>query len=465
MSKANATISVSNLTKYYGDFCALDQLSFEVERGEIIGFLGPNGAGKSTAMKILTCFMSANSGLAKVAGFDVYAQAEKVKQRVGYLPENNPLYSDMVVYDYLRYIAEVRRLPRARHEERIAAVAKVCGISHVMHRLIRELSKGYRQRVGLAQAMIHEPEVLILDEPTSGLDPNQIIEIRDLIKEIGKQKTVVLSTHILQEVEAVCDRILLIDRGRLIASGTVAQLAQRLSRAPQFVLKLGGQTAQEQARKALSGLPGVSAVECVGADFVITLERSDGFAEALNRLVAAQKWVILELIEKKADLETIFRTLTGGSVSSSAAKPSAIASDEATHADDDDKDADDDDEDDKDDDKDEDDKDEDADDEDDEDADDEDAEDADADAEDADDADDDADDADDDDDDADADAEDADDEDAEASREPKEDVEPAAPRVKVSPASGSKGKVTVQSIGERTTKGRGKRSRGGRSKS
>jgi ABC-2 type transport system ATP-binding protein len=220
------SVVVDGLTKTYGNFKALDRISFAVQPGEIVGFLGPNGAGKSTTMKILTCFMAATEGTAKVAGFDVHADSAEVRKRVGYLPENVPLYDDMLVWDYLTFIAEVRRVPKSQRKARIDEVIGRTGLDNVVHREISELSKGYRQRVGLAQAIIHKPDVLILDEPTTGLDPNQIIEIRDVIKEIGQEKTIIFSTHILQEISAVCDRIVIINRGKLVADGTLGELEQ-----------------------------------------------------------------------------------------------------------------------------------------------------------------------------------------------------------------------------------------------
>lgn len=223
---AEHSVVVDGLTKTYGDFKALDGVSFEVQPGEIVGFLGPNGAGKSTTMKILTCFMAATEGTAKVAGFDVHEASAEVRKRVGYLPENVPLYDEMLVWDYLKFISEVRGVAKSQREERIDEVIERTGLHQVVHKEISELSKGYRQRVGLAQAIIHKPEVLILDEPTTGLDPNQIIEIRDVISEIGEEKTVIFSTHILQEIAAVCDRIVIINRGRLVADGTLDELQE-----------------------------------------------------------------------------------------------------------------------------------------------------------------------------------------------------------------------------------------------
>jgi ABC-2 type transport system ATP-binding protein len=220
----DTTVEVRDLHKYYGDFHALRGVGFEIRRGEIVGLLGPNGAGKSTTMKILTCYMAATGGQARVAGRDVAEDSLGVRSRVGYLPENVPLYDLMLVAEYIEHMAELRGVPKARRDERVAWVIRACGLGPVAGKRIDELSKGYRQRVGLAQAIVHEPEVLILDEPTSGLDPNQIVEIRELIREIGREKTVLLSTHVLQEIEALCDRILVISDGRLVADGTVAAL-------------------------------------------------------------------------------------------------------------------------------------------------------------------------------------------------------------------------------------------------
>ena len=220
MSTAETTIEVRDLTKFYGDFQALRGISFDVHRGEIVGFLGPNGAGKSTTMKILTCYMAATTGSAKVMNIDVAADSIGVRARIGYLPESVPLYDQMVVFDYLTHLAELRGVESEKRDAAVAHAVEVCGLVPVVAKKIDELSKGYRQRVGLAQALVHSPDVLILDEPTSGLDPNQIVEIRELIRSIGREKTVLLSTHILQEIEALCDRVILINGGTVVADGT-----------------------------------------------------------------------------------------------------------------------------------------------------------------------------------------------------------------------------------------------------
>ncbi|MDP3976363.1 MAG: ATP-binding cassette domain-containing protein, partial [bacterium] len=217
-------ITVEKLRKSYGSFVAVDDISFEIKKGEIVGLLGPNGAGKTTTMRMLTCFFPASSGSITINGADAFEESLKVKQSIGYLPENAPLYGDMKVEEYLDYVADIRQIPSGRKKSRIHQVVEQVGLLPRLQQEIGHLSKGYRQRVGLAQAMLHDPEILILDEPTSGLDPNQIIEIRSLIKEIGKQKTIILSTHILSEAEATCDRVLIISNGKIVASGTAEEL-------------------------------------------------------------------------------------------------------------------------------------------------------------------------------------------------------------------------------------------------
>ena len=218
------SIVVEGLEKWYGDVQALRGIDFCVDSGEVVGFLGPNGAGKTTTMKILTSSMAASSGEVTVAGHDVRTQSEEVRQKIGYLPENVPLYDDMIVADYLHFVAQMQGVGRALREERVRDVATRTGVESVLGKTIRELSKGFRQRVGLAQAIVHRPEVIVLDEPTTGLDPNQIIDIRDVITSIGRHKTVLLSTHILQEVSAVCDRIIIIDDGRIVADDSIEAL-------------------------------------------------------------------------------------------------------------------------------------------------------------------------------------------------------------------------------------------------
>ena len=227
MTASETTIAVSGLQKFYGDFHALKGIDFSIHRGEVVGFLGPNGAGKSTTMKILTCFMAASAGKAKVMGKDVFDDPLAVRRSVGYLPESVPLYEDMLVYDYLTHMATLRGVAADKRADRVDEVVRMVGLGPVAGRAIGELSKGYRQRVGLAQAIVHSPDVLILDEPTSGLDPNQIVEIRDVIRDIGREKTVLLSTHVMQEIEALCDRIIVIASGKIVADGTFEDLYAR----------------------------------------------------------------------------------------------------------------------------------------------------------------------------------------------------------------------------------------------
>ena len=223
-----SSIHVRDLRKSYGDVEAIKGISFSVDPGQIVGFLGPNGAGKTTTMKILTCFMAATSGTARVAGHDVHEAPYEVRRRVGYLPENVPLYEQMLVWDYMQFVAELRGVPSSTRHKRVTETIDQVGLGEMRGRAIGELSKGYRQRVGLGQAIVHEPEVVILDEPTTGLDPNQIVEIRDVIKEIGRTRTVLFSTHIMQEVAVVCDRILILHDGRLVADGTLPELARAI---------------------------------------------------------------------------------------------------------------------------------------------------------------------------------------------------------------------------------------------
>jgi len=216
-------IEVENLTKYYGNITAIENVTFNVEKGEVVGFLGPNGAGKTTTMRILTCFMPASSGRASVAGYDVFKQSLDVRRHIGYLPENVPLYLEMTVDAYLKYVSKIKGIERSERKSRIDSVLEACGLTHNRNRIIGQLSKGYRQRVGLAQALVHSPDVLILDEPTIGLDPRQIIEVRELIKELGKEHTIILSTHILPEASMTCKRIIIINNGQIAGSVTLSE--------------------------------------------------------------------------------------------------------------------------------------------------------------------------------------------------------------------------------------------------
>jgi ABC-2 type transport system ATP-binding protein len=311
---SQAMIRVDELTKDYGSQRAVDHISFEVRTGEVLGFLGPNGAGKTTTMKILTCFMAPTSGSAQVAGYDVFDASLEVRQRIGYLPEDTPLYRDMLVFEYLSFVAEIRGVDPATRRDKIKAISEVCGITSHLGRPIAELSKGYRQRVGLAQAMVHDPQILILDEPTSGLDPNQIVEIRSLIKEIGKQKTVILSTHILPEVQATCSRVVIISSGKLVADGTPDELSAR-ERGNRYsiIVEAGGPAEAVQAK--LSSISGVARCErqqgTNGAfEFLVDARASEDLRRPLFRAAVDNGWTLLELARRSASLEDVFRKLT-----------------------------------------------------------------------------------------------------------------------------------------------------------
>ncbi|MBM3327270.1 MAG: ATP-binding cassette domain-containing protein [Calditrichaeota bacterium] len=307
-------IEISNLTKVYGQQAAIDDISFKVDTGEIVGFLGPNGAGKTTTMKIITCFMPPTSGRVTVGGLDVEQHSMDVRRMIGYLPELNPLYSDMNVVDFLRYIAELRELEEGRINLRIREMVDICGLGDVLHKDISQLSKGYRQRVGLAQAMIHDPKILILDEPTIGLDPNQVVDIRNLIKKLGRAKTVILSTHILSEVQATCDRAVIINRGKIVADSTLADLQRDIS--GRQVIDVELLNVSGDITGSLGGIAGVEEVRetyldgNAGRSFRLTVRgdidpRADIFKKAVD-----SDWIIVAMAREKRSLEDIFHQLT-----------------------------------------------------------------------------------------------------------------------------------------------------------
>ncbi len=308
-------IEVQNLTKRYPGRTAVNGLTFTVGRGEVVGFLGPNGAGKSTTLRILSSYMPATSGTARVAGFDVFHQADEVRRRIGYMPENNPLHLDMRVREYLKFRARLKGLGWRRSRERVDTVLRQCGLVDVERRIIGQLSKGYRQRVGLADALVHEPDLVILDEPTIGLDPHQIRSVRTLIKEVGKSHTVLLSTHILSEVEMTCSRVLILNRGSIIAADTTENLERHLSLDGQVIAEIAAPVAA--VREAFRDLPGIERLEVVEADGAYTrlaLTPRDG--EDLRPLVFEQVrqngWKLRELTRSRHSLEDIFVHLTRG---------------------------------------------------------------------------------------------------------------------------------------------------------
>ena len=305
------SIIVENLTKKYGEQKAVNDISFKIETGEVVGFLGPNGAGKSTTMKMITCFMAPSNGNITVDDISVNENQSLIKKKIGYLPENNPLYFDMSIVDYLRFTAEIQGVFKSDIPSRIGEMIELCGLAREKHKNINELSKGFRQRVGLAQAMIHDPEVLILDEPTTGLDPNQIVEIRKLIKELGKQKTVILSSHILSEVEATCDRILIINRGRIVADGTSETLRSQAD--GQELLTVHIEAVNEELQKSLLGLGSVekvSAIEDKPGFYSIQSKPNMESRKAIFDLCVKKKWYLLEMTGIETRLEDVFRDLT-----------------------------------------------------------------------------------------------------------------------------------------------------------
>lgn len=308
-------IDVENICKSFGPTQAVKNVSFSVKKGEVVGFLGPNGAGKTTTMRIITCYLPADSGTVRVAGFDVSSQSLEVRKRIGYLPENNPLYMDMGVVESLQFIASMRNIPPLERTAKIKRAVDMCGLEPVLAKDVGELSKGFRQRLGLAQALINDPDILILDEPTIGLDPNQIIEIRNLIKSIGREKTVILSSHILPEVAATCDRVLIINRGEIVGSGTPQELAG---------MAKGGQTIYAgirgplpQIKEKIQAMGTVSEVLVVGEDsginrFKLRSDTATDLCEELFFMVAQNGWSLNELYREAITLEDVFRELTTG---------------------------------------------------------------------------------------------------------------------------------------------------------
>jgi ABC-2 type transport system ATP-binding protein len=320
-------IEVQHLTKRYGPITAVEDVSFRVERGEILGFLGPNGAGKTTTMRILTGYMPATEGRAVVAGFDVFDQPVEAKRRTGYLPETPPLYPDMTVLDYLTFVSKVKGVPSVERKQRIAAVMERTRIADMANRLCARLSKGYRQRVGLAQALIHNPDVLILDEPTAGLDPKQIIETRELIKALAGDHTIILSTHILPEVAQTCQRVVIINKGHVVAVDTPDNLTARLRGSETMYVQVDATGADASA--ALRRVPGVTRV--VEADrrdgaagYEIESERGRDVRRELARAIVSNGWGLLEMRPMRMSLEEIFLSLTTEEQTAPAAVEEAV---------------------------------------------------------------------------------------------------------------------------------------------
>jgi ABC-2 type transport system ATP-binding protein len=307
-------LEVKDLNKKFGEVHAVKNLSFEVKKGEILGFLGPNGAGKTTTMRIITCFIPATSGTVKVGGLDTIEYDLEVRKKIGYLPESTPLYNDMLVNEYLKFTGEIRGLRGGKLSSRIDDMFQVCGLTKMATRQIGHLSKGYRQRVGLAQAMLHDPQLLILDEPTSGLDPNQIIEIRQLIKNMGKEKTVIYCSHILSEVAATCNHILIINQGMIVAAGTADELTAKMNKENRYLLRLKADKASVESKlKSIEGINRVQAVQSgEWVDAVVIAQDNQDIGEKIYKCVFENGWSLAELKRESASLEDVFTQLTRG---------------------------------------------------------------------------------------------------------------------------------------------------------
>ena len=318
-------IEVQHLTKRYGGFTAVDDVSFKVEKGEILGFLGPNGAGKTTTMRVLTGYMPASDGKALVAGYDVFSEPIEAKRRTGYLPETPPLYPDMTVRDYLMFVSRIKGVPRSERKTRVTAVMERTRIADMAARHCGKLSKGYKQRVGLAQAIIHNPEVLILDEPTAGLDPKQIIETRKLIKELAGDHTIILSTHILPEVSQTCQRVVIINKGHVVAVDTPENLTSRLRGSEAMYVQVDA--AGADVRSTLAAIPGVTGVvpadSPAAAAFEVASETGRDVRRDLAAAIVTRGWGLLELRPMRMSLEEIFLSLTTEDAISTDAAPEA----------------------------------------------------------------------------------------------------------------------------------------------
>jgi ABC-2 type transport system ATP-binding protein len=301
-------IEIRNLTKLYGDRKAIDNLSFTVKKGEVVGFLGPNGAGKTTTMKIITGFMAPTSGDVKIAGFDVFEEPLEVKRRIGYLPETPPVYGDMVVRDYLTFVAQIKGVEKARLKTLVDRAIEKTLLGEVAHRLIQNLSKGFRQRVGLAQAIVSDPEILILDEPTVGLDPRQVAEIRSLLNELRGSHTIILSTHILPEVQATCERVIIINKGQIVAEDTLSGLGTKLR--GHSTIRIRVRRNASELASSIRTMNGVVGVDVSGQNLNVHGQGSEEFIEALAEAAVAKRAGLLELSQPETGLEDIFIQLT-----------------------------------------------------------------------------------------------------------------------------------------------------------
>ncbi|MEW5910590.1 MAG: ATP-binding cassette domain-containing protein [Thermodesulfobacteriota bacterium] len=308
-------IRVENLTKYYDGFCAVDHINLSIQKGEIVGLLGPNGAGKTTTLRMLTGYLSPSSGTIQVKEYHIDKDPIRIKQLMGYLPESAPLYQGMLVFDFLNFIAGVRGIDGKIREDRIRHLSDLCGLKDIMHLAVSELSRGLKQRVGLAHAMMTDPEILILDEPTSGLDPNQIVEIRDIIRRAGKKKTIILSTHILSEAEATCDRVIIISRGKIVADDDTKSLKQ-LAGAEQSLkvtLKNADAGKAKELFESINGISTVLSIEDPAADIIsfrLTSREDQDLRQAVYEAVKKTDWILMEMVKETRNLETVFRELT-----------------------------------------------------------------------------------------------------------------------------------------------------------
>jgi len=308
-------IHTEKLTKYYGDLCAVDQIDLDIRKGEITGLLGPNGAGKTTTLRMITGYLLPTSGSIQIKDYSIKEDMLAIKRLIGYLPESAPLYHNMLVYDYLDYVARVRGLEGNAKMERIHALADLCGLEGIMHKGIGELSKGLKQRVGLAHAMMNDPEILVLDEPTSGLDPNQIVEIRDIIRGIGREKTVILSTHILSEAEATCDRIVIIDHGRIAADGSTETLKRSSGQEKTLTISLTGAD-MDSVRSRLGAIDGITGIEQLASTepdelrVALTASGGDDIRGSVYLAIKETDWVLVGFSQEGKSLENIFRELT-----------------------------------------------------------------------------------------------------------------------------------------------------------